>query len=79
MDPNPVAHETALVPEVAAWCGHCGLASAEADHAACLKAFHLEPPRYCQMCRRRMVVQVLPVGWTALCSQHGVLASADPA
>ena len=31
----------------------------------------LEAPRYCQVCGRRMVVQVDPVGWTARCSRHG--------
>lgn len=35
----------------------------------------LEPPRYCPQCRRRMVVQVLPRGWSARCSEHGVLTS----
>jgi len=35
----------------------------------------LEPPRYCPQCRRRMVVQVLPRGWSARCSEHGVLSS----
>ena len=29
----------------------------------------LEPPRYCAQCRRRMVVQVTPLGWTARCSR----------
>jgi hypothetical protein len=33
----------------------------------------LEPPRYCVRCRRRMIVQVLPTGWTARCSAHGEL------
>jgi len=32
---------------------------------------HLEPPRYCTRCRRRMVVQVTPSGWTATCVEHG--------
>lgn len=31
----------------------------------------LEAPRYCQLCGRRMVVQVRPDGWSALCSRHG--------
>jgi ribosomal protein S18 acetylase RimI-like enzyme len=31
----------------------------------------LEPPRYCGVCGRRMVVQVTPHGWTAHCSVHG--------
>ncbi|MGZ8180175.1 biotin synthase auxiliary protein BsaP [Williamsia sp. SKLECPSW1] len=31
----------------------------------------LEPPRFCGRCGRRMVVQVVPTGWTARCSRHG--------
>ncbi|WP_456236608.1 biotin synthase auxiliary protein BsaP [Arthrobacter terricola] len=31
----------------------------------------MEPPRYCARCRRRMKVQVTPLGWTADCSRHG--------
>lgn len=31
----------------------------------------LEAPRYCQLCGRRMVVQVRPTGWEATCSRHG--------
>ena len=54
-----------LVP----WCGQCGLALTPEGHAPCRRA--LEPPRYCAHCRRRMVVQVLPSGWTARCSEHG--------
>ncbi|WP_455769329.1 biotin synthase auxiliary protein BsaP [Paenarthrobacter ureafaciens] len=33
----------------------------------------MEPPRYCTVCRRRMKVQVTPLGWTAECSRHGVV------
>ncbi|WJZ03101.1 hypothetical protein [Corynebacterium freiburgense] len=36
----------------------------------------LEAPRYCQICGRRMVVQVRPDGWDAKCSRHGVVDSA---
>ncbi|WKD60642.1 hypothetical protein CCICO_02985 [Corynebacterium ciconiae DSM 44920] len=35
----------------------------------------LEPPRFCQICGRRMIVQVLPMGWVAHCSRHGELDS----
>ncbi|GAA1472571.1 hypothetical protein P4N68_00425 [Corynebacterium felinum] len=31
----------------------------------------LEAPRFCQLCGRRMVVQVRPDGWDATCSRHG--------
>lgn len=36
----------------------------------------LEAPRYCRLCGRRMVVQVRPDGWSALCSRHGEVDSA---
>lgn len=36
----------------------------------------LEPPRFCEQCGRRMIVQVSPDGWWAKCSRHGVLDSA---
>ena len=39
-----------------------------------LNPAHTSKPRllfYCSRCRRRMVVQVLPTGWTARCSEHG--------
>ncbi|MBH0780156.1 hypothetical protein IT779_28180 [Nocardia sp. NEAU-351] len=39
-------------------------------------ALGLEPPRYCEQCGRRMVVQVSPDGWWARCSRHGLLESA---
>jgi len=57
------------------WCDRCGRDTAEGDHAACARARDLEPPRFCVHCRRRMVVQVTPVGWTARCVEHGELTS----
>ncbi|AOY72437.1 hypothetical protein ARZXY2_2912 [Arthrobacter sp. ZXY-2] len=39
----------------------------------CLQQLVMEPPRYCTVCRRRMKVQVTPLGWTAECSRHGVV------
>jgi hypothetical protein len=54
------------------WCDQCGDASV-GDHSACAARLELDPPRYCGRCRRRMVVQVLPRGWTARCSEHGEL------
>lgn len=59
-----------LVP----WCGQCGRALTVEGHAGCRRAAALDPPRYCAHCRRRMVVQVLPTGWTARCSEHGTVA-----
>ena len=37
----------------------------------------LEPPRFCGVCGRRMVVQVEPNGWRAKCSRHGAVDAAD--
>lgn len=51
-----------------AYCGHCGERGVQHDEP-------LEPPRFCTRCRRRMVVQVHPTGWTAKCAVHGVLTS----
>ena len=57
-----------LVP----WCGQCGEALTPEGHAACRRQAALDPPRFCAQCRRRMVVQVTPTGWTATCVEHGV-------
>ncbi|TDC72953.1 hypothetical protein E1193_26610 [Micromonospora sp. KC606] len=53
------------------WCDRCGDEAATGAHSACVAARVLEPPRYCARCRRRMKVQVLPVGWSAVCVEHG--------
>ena len=72
----------------ATYCGHCGRELGEgggdgdprevggAAHEACAARLELEPPRYCTQCARRMVVQVLPTGWTARCSRHGSVGAA---
>ena len=52
------------------FCGHCG---EPGRHAACERMLALEPPRYCTGCRRRMVVQVHPAGWSARCVEHGLV------
>jgi hypothetical protein len=57
------------------FCDQCGVDVAEGDHDRCARRRTLEPPRYCPQCRRRMVVQVLPRGWSARCVEHGVRAS----
>jgi hypothetical protein len=46
-----------------------------APHDDCQRFLLLEPPRYCGRCRRRMKVQVSPMGWTATCVEHGTLSS----
>ncbi len=64
----------------AEFCGHCGEpsdggAGPTSDvHRRCAERLAMEPPRYCAVCRRRMKVQVTPLGWSAECSGHGVLA-----
>ena len=60
---------------MATYCGHCGLLLAEGTHDACGRRLELEPPRYCLACRRRMVVQVTPAGWSARCVEHGEITS----
>jgi GNAT superfamily N-acetyltransferase len=54
------------------YCQHCG---EPGTHDACGRMLELEPPRYCAQCRRRMVVQVHPTGWSARCVEHGVLTA----
>lgn len=56
---------------LAPWCGHCGEELTPEGHAACRRMAELDPPRYCPHCRRRMVVQVTPTGWSARCVEHG--------
>ena len=60
------------------FCDQCGEPMTTGGHARCRAARELEPPRYCPQCRRRMVVQVHPTGWTARCSEHGERQSAAP-
>jgi ribosomal protein S18 acetylase RimI-like enzyme len=52
------------------WCGLCG---EPGTHADCEHKLALEPPRYCTQCKRRMVVQVHPTGWSARCVEHGII------
>lgn len=52
---------------------HCPLCGEPGRHAGCDGRLRLEPPRYCGQCRRRMVVQVHPTGWSARCVEHGTL------
>lgn len=41
-------------------------------HQGCAHHLEMEPPRYCSECRRRLKVQVSPLGWRAECSRHGI-------
>lgn len=58
-----------------AYCCQCGEAADARDHSRCEELLRMEPPRFCAHCRRRMVVQVVPTGWTAKCFEHGELHS----
>ncbi|MCP9489886.1 MAG: hypothetical protein MSC31_08420 [Solirubrobacteraceae bacterium MAG38_C4-C5] len=56
----------------AAHCDGCGTPLAGADHARCrARRAATDPPRYCAACGRKLVVQVLPAGWTARCVRCG--------
>ncbi len=44
-------------------------------HLGCAARLHLEPPRFCTRCGRRLKVQVSPLGWWAQCSRHGATTS----
>ncbi|MBA2767565.1 MAG: hypothetical protein H0U35_00235 [Sporichthyaceae bacterium] len=55
------------------YCDQCG--GPAGKHPQCDRRRALEPPRYCARCRRRLVVQVVPRGWSARCSEHGVLTA----
>jgi len=55
----------------ATYCDQCGRPLADGGHLPCARAATLDPPRWCARCRRRMVVQVTPTGWTARCVEHG--------
>ncbi|MGZ6840001.1 MAG: biotin synthase auxiliary protein BsaP [Frankiaceae bacterium] len=67
----------------ASYCDSCGRPLDADDsgrpgsltHARCAEQRTLEPPRYCSSCGRRLVVQVMPVGWTARCSRHGEIST----
>ncbi|SDM90047.1 biotin synthase auxiliary protein BsaP [Allokutzneria albata] len=53
------------------YCETCGKPLADNEHAVCRARQEINPPRYCRECRRRMVVQITPTGWSARCSVHG--------
>ncbi|SNQ45452.1 conserved hypothetical protein [Frankia canadensis] len=61
----------------ASFCDRCGQLASVGNHEACARARELEPPRYCRICRRRMVVQVTPVGWSARCAEHGLMTATN--
>jgi hypothetical protein len=59
------------------YCGRCGEPVDDGPHEDCARLLTLEPPRYCALCRRRMKVQVSPMGWAATCVEHGVTTSSS--
>lgn len=55
-----------------AHCDGCGKPQGQGDHAVCLaRRSATDPPRFCVACGRKLVVQVLPIGWTARCVRCG--------
>jgi len=70
--PQPDLLLLSYVLDLPVWCARCG---ERGEHPGCRAAAVLEPPRYCSRCRRRMVVQVTPGGWTARCVEHGTQTS----
>lgn len=60
---------------VATYCPRCGGEPFSGDHEPCRDALELEPPRFCTVCKRRMIVQITPTGWTARCKEHGIQTS----
>jgi predicted N-acetyltransferase YhbS len=71
--PEPGLQLRTYALPLAAWCGQCGEELTPEGHASCRRAAELDPPRFCGSCRRRMVVQVTPTGWTARCVEHGIV------
>lgn len=53
------------------FCPRCGTPETGLTHDECGTALELEPPRYCPTCRRRLKVQIVPTGYSAVCSRHG--------
>ncbi len=64
-----------LAGEEPAFHPNTGEPSGSAAHLHPAAAAGLDVPRYCQLCGRRMVVQVRPDGWNAWCARHGELDS----
>ena len=63
----------------ATFCDGCGRPQAQGDHDRCRRRrAATDPPRFCESCGRKLVVQVLPLGWTARCVRCGPLSTASP-
>lgn len=51
------------------YCGGCGSAAADGDHAACVRLLAFDPPRWCAACGHRLDVQVFPDGYRSRCRE----------
>jgi hypothetical protein len=60
------------MPENDRHCAGCGQPTP--DCPGCLR--ELDPPRFCEICGRRLRVLVNPVGYEARCRDHGVVVGA---
>ena len=75
MPPSDAGHGTELVDErYNPFTGRRVVVGVD-DPTPAAARLGLEPPRFCEQCGRRMIVQVSPDGWWAKCSRHGVLDS----
>ena len=55
-----------------AFCDGCGRPADAGGHERCrARRTATDPPRFCTDCGRKLVVQVLPVGYTARCVKCG--------
>lgn len=70
-EPFPGLHLITFAVALVPFCDQCGDDLLSAEHPRCQALRQLDPPRWCPQCRRRMVVQVVPTGWSARCVEHG--------
>ena len=63
--------EPVVTPDAGSFCERCGPRPTRRPFRL-RRALQLEPPRYCRICARRMVVQVTPSGLERSCSRHGL-------
>jgi hypothetical protein len=61
------------------FCDGCGRPRDAGDHVRCRqRRAGTDPPRFCATCGRKLVVQVLPLGWTARCVRCGPVGAEAP-
>jgi hypothetical protein len=62
----------------ATFCDACGAPQAAGGHAECAERRRAtDPPRFCTACSRKLVVQVLPRSWRAMCVRCGTVEAVD--